>query len=103
MIGNAAEQITDTAPTTQEASIDELRQEIDQIDTDILVAVTRRTQLSREIGKRRIAEGGMRVVMSRENAIYEHYRDVLGVHGTRIASILLDLGRGKLGHELDEE
>ncbi len=97
------EQITDQYQNSPEPSVDEMRDEIDRIDTEILMAVARRTQLSREIGKRRMAEGGMRVVMSRENMIHEHYRDVLGAHGTRIASILLDLGRGKLGHELDKE
>ena len=39
-----------------------LRQEIDQLDADILAAVQRRTEVSRLIGKARMASGGTRLV-----------------------------------------
>jgi chorismate mutase len=52
--------------------IDDLRQEIDRLDAAILEAVKRRTEVSKLIGKARMASGGTRLV--------------------------LRLGRGRLGH-----
>ena len=80
----------------QEPTIEELREEIDQADVDIIAAIHRRTELSRKIGQQRIAEGGTRLVISRENEIYERYQS-LGKYGVTLATILLELGRGRLG------
>ena len=44
-----------TIETEQVHDIDDLRQEIDQLDADILAAVQRRTEVSRLIGKARMA------------------------------------------------
>ncbi|MBV9351624.1 MAG: chorismate mutase [Mycobacterium sp.] len=87
----------ETANTEQLGDIDELRHEIDRLDAEILAAVKRRTQVSREIGKARMASGGTRLVHSREMKVIERYSE-LGPDGKDLAILLLRLGRGRLGH-----
>jgi chorismate mutase len=87
-----AEQVPDSP-----ADIDDLRQEIDRLDTEILEAVKRRTEVSKLIGKARMASGGTRLVHSREMKVIERYGD-LGPDGKALAMLLLRLGRGRLGH-----
>jgi chorismate mutase len=77
--------------------IDDLRHEIDELDTAILEAVKRRTEVSRLIGKARMASGGTRLVHSREMRVIERYSE-LGPDGKDLAIVLLRLGRGHLGH-----
>jgi chorismate mutase len=77
--------------------IDDLRQEIDQLDAAILEAVKRRTEVSRLIGKARMASGGTRLVHSREMKVIERYSE-LGPDGKDLAMLLLRMGRGRLGH-----
>lgn len=60
--------------------IDELRKEIDRLDAEILAAIKRRTEVSREIGKARMASGGPRLVHSREMKVLERYSE-LGQEG----------------------
>ena len=81
----------------QTAEIDELRQEIDRLDAEILAAVQRRTEVSKLIGKARMASGGTRLVHSREMKVIERYSE-LGPEGKDLAMLLLRLGRGRLGH-----
>lgn len=78
-------------------SIDELRLEIDELDATILAAVARRTEVSKIIGKARMASGGTRLVHSREMKVIERY-SALGPEGKDLAMLLLRLGRGRLGH-----
>ncbi|MFD6197269.1 chorismate mutase [Mycobacteriaceae bacterium NPDC060252] len=87
-IDNAAEPASD---------IDELRKEIDRLDAEILAAIKRRTEVSREIGKARMASGGPRLVHSREMKVLERFSE-LGQEGHTLAMLLLRLGRGRLGH-----
>ena len=77
--------------------IDDLRHEIDRLDAEILAAVKRRSEVSREIGKARMASGGTRLVHSREMKVIERYSE-LGPEGKDLAMLLLRLGRGRLGH-----
>ncbi|WP_286085433.1 chorismate mutase [Mycolicibacterium porcinum] len=77
--------------------IDDLRREIDELDATILAAVQRRTEVSKEIGKARMASGGTRLVHNREMKVIERY-SVLGPEGKDLAILLLQLGRGRLGH-----
>jgi chorismate mutase len=86
-----------TAQSQQLPDIDELRQEIDRLDAEILAAVKRRTEVSQEIGKARMASGGTRLVHSREMKVLERYSE-LGQDGKDLAMLLLRLGRGRLGH-----
>ena len=84
----------DAEPTPD---IDDLRQEIDRLDAEILTAVARRAEVSKIIGKARMASGATRLVHSREMQVIERY-SVLGPEGKDLAMLLLRLGRGRLGH-----
>jgi chorismate mutase len=86
-----------TIETEPVAEIDELRREIDQLDAAILEAVKRRTEVSKLIGKARMASGGTRLVHSREMKVIERYSE-LGPEGKDLAMLLLRMGRGRLGH-----
>ena len=86
-----------TIETEPVADIDDLRREIDQLDATILEAVKRRTEMSKLIGKARMASGGTRLVHSREMKVIERYSE-LGPDGKDLAMLLLRLGRGRLGH-----
>jgi chorismate mutase len=86
-----------TIETEPVPDIDDLRQEIDKLDAEILEAVKRRTEVSKLIGKARMASGGTRLVHSREMKVIERYSQ-LGPEGKDLAMLLLRLGRGRLGH-----
>ena len=88
---------TETLEAGQTVDIEELRQEIDRLDTEILAAVKRRAEVSQAIGKVRMASGGTRLVHSREMKVIERYSE-LGPDGKDLAMLLLRLGRGRLGH-----
>ncbi len=79
------------------AGIEELRKEIDRLDAEILAAVKRRAEVSQQIGRTRMAEGGTRLVHRREMAVIDRYSE-LGQEGHTLAMLLLRLGRGRLGH-----
>lgn len=76
--------------------INELREEIDQLDTEILRLVKRRVEVSRTVGRIRMASGGPRILVNREMDILNRYRE-LGPEGRQLAMALLNLGRGRLG------
>lgn len=76
--------------------IQALRVEIDQLDAEILRLVKRRTEVSRRVGRARMARGGPRIVYSREMAVLARFRD-LGPEGRELGMLLLRLGRGRLG------
>ncbi|WP_327142246.1 chorismate mutase [Nocardia sp. NBC_01327] len=80
-----------------EAEIDKLRKEIDKLDAEILAAIKRRTEVSRIIGRTRMANGGTKLVHSREMKVLERFSE-LGQEGHTLAMLLLRLGRGRLGH-----
>lgn len=77
--------------------IDDLRLEIDRLDSEILAAIKRRRDVSQEIGQIRMASGGTRLVHSREMKVIERYSE-LGPDGKDLAMLLLRMGRGRLGH-----
>ncbi|MGV0852076.1 chorismate mutase [Mycolicibacterium phlei] len=94
---NESEKNAMTTETETLPDIDELRQEIDRLDAEILAAVKRRTEVAKLIGKARMASGGTRLVHSREMKVIERYSE-LGPEGKDLAMLLLQLGRGRLGH-----
>jgi chorismate mutase len=94
---DAASRIGSVPVPADEAGIDSYRQEIDQIDADLVDLVRRRTDLSRAIGIGRRGQGGPRVVYSRELAVLRKFR-ALGPRGAELGLLLLELGRGSLGH-----
>lgn len=85
-----------TPADTTAADIDALRVEIDHLDAEILRLVKRRTEVSKTIGKARMAAGGPRIVYSREMAVLARFRE-LGSEGRDLGLLLLRLGRGRLG------
>jgi chorismate mutase len=76
--------------------ISALREEIDSLDGQILELIKRRSEVSQRIGAIRRAEGGPRIVLSREQAVLARFRD-LGPEGRELGMLLLRLGRGRLG------
>ena len=94
--GDASVDPAGTDDPLSEAEIQELRQEIDSLDAQILASVKRRAEVSRLIGKTRMASGGTRLVHTRELKVYERFSE-LGEEGRMLASLLLRLGRGRLG------
>jgi chorismate mutase len=93
---NPEKTIEITPTSTGDDDIDALRVEIDQLDAEILRLVKRRTEVSKRIGKARMAAGGPRIVYSREMAVLARFRE-LGSEGRDLALLLLRLGRGRLG------
>lgn len=80
-----------------DAEIQAYREEINRLDGIILDAVKRRAQVSQAVGRTRMGSGGTRLVHTREVAIINRFRDEIGEEGPALASILLRMGRGKLG------
>lgn len=97
MMANPTVTRTDeTVSNDDPVDLDALRGEIDRLDAEILALVKRRTEVSQQIGKARMAAGGPRVVHGREMAVIGRYGD-LGAEGRELAMLLLRLGRGRLG------
>jgi len=94
--GESAMTIEKMIETKPALDVDDLRREIDRLDAEILAAVKRRTEVSQEIGRARMASGGTRLVHSREMKVIERYSE-LGPDGKDLAMLLLRLGRGRLG------
>lgn len=90
---------TPAAPAVTEQAdpdIASLRKEIDALDDQILCLIKRRTKVSQRIGEIRRAEGGPRLVLSREHAVLARFRE-LGPEGRELGMLLLRLGRGRPG------
>jgi chorismate mutase len=79
-----------------EHTIAEMRTEIDAIDAELVRLIQRRSEISHAIGAARTAEGGTRIVYSREMKVLDRFA-VLGPAGTELGMLLLSLGRGQLG------
>lgn len=93
---NEAEVEQPAARPANPPEIGQLRQEIDELDAEILRLVKRRTEVSRMIGATRMASGGTRIVVNREMDVLARYRE-LGPEGRQLAMVLLNLGRGRMG------
>lgn len=87
-----------TGARTDEAAtvIDGARERIDALDDRIIGLVQERMAVSAVIQDARIASGGRRVNLSRENEILGRFRDALGTPGTTLAMTLLELSRGRI-------
>jgi len=87
------------SPVTQaeaEAAIGDLRVQIDELDAALVALVARRTQISQQVGRLRMAAGGTRLALSREQAVVARFSAELGETGTSLAMLLLRAGRGRL-------
>lgn len=91
-----APEATSAPDPASPADISALREEIDSLDGQILELIKRRSEVSQRIGAIRRAEGGPRIVLSREQAVLARFRD-LGPEGRELGMLLLRLGRGRLG------
>ncbi|GAA2526421.1 chorismate mutase [Pilimelia columellifera] len=80
----------------QPQDIDELRGRIDRIDRTLLDLWHERSGLSRKIGEARVASGGTRLVLSREQQVLARFKSSLGDDGVALALLLLRAGRGPL-------
>ena len=78
------------------ATVADGRARIDEIDAALIGLIRERIAVSRGIQGARIAEGGPRVVSSREQAVVQKWHRALGESGAVIALRLLDLSRGHL-------
>lgn len=85
---------TDSADAARH--IQGLRARIDEIDRTLISLWQERAALSRQVGATRMAAGGTRLVLSREQEILERFRSALGKDGTQVALLLLRAGRGPL-------
>ena len=87
----AAEQRTSAA-----AQISGLRERLDEIDARMIELWQERAAISQEVGRTRVASGGTRLVLNRENEILDRYRTALGADGIQLALLILRAGRGPL-------
>lgn len=88
-------------PTTAEnTGADEhiagLRRRLDEIDQKLIDLWRERAAISHEVGQTRVAAGGTRLVLAREQEILNRFREALGADGTQLALLILRAGRGKL-------
>ncbi|HEY9473688.1 MAG TPA: chorismate mutase [Mycobacteriales bacterium] len=73
-----------------------LRSQIDALDSAIVRLIAERARLSRRVQAARIAAGGVRIELGREQAVLEGYREVLGENGAGLADAVLRACRGPL-------
>jgi len=81
---SAAEQISD------------LRNRIDEIDSQLIELWRERAAISGEVGRVRIASGGTRLVLERERQIVDRFREALGADGVQLTLLILRTNRGPL-------
>jgi chorismate mutase len=76
--------------------ISALRERLDEIDAKMIELWQERARISQEVGRTRVASGGTRLVLNRENEILDRYRTALGADGVQLALLILRAGRGPL-------
>jgi chorismate mutase len=77
------------------AMVAKLREEIDEIDAELISIVQRRVAVSKQIQAVRMSHGGPRRQHSRELKIVNAYVDGLGRGGSQLALTVLELSRGR--------
>lgn len=78
------------------AELGSLRDRINDIDEQLISLWQERSQVSKEVGKLRMAAGGTRLALARERQICERFAAALGEDGTQLALLILRAGRGPL-------
>ncbi len=79
-----------------DSRIADLRTRIDEIDETLINLWRERAAISHEVGATRVAAGGTRLVLAREQEILARFREALGADGTQLAMLILRAGRGPL-------
>ncbi len=77
------------------AAVTRLREEIDEIDAELISIVQRRVAVSKQIQAVRMSRGGPRRQHSRELKIVNAYVEGLGRGGSQLALTVLELSRGR--------
>lgn len=77
------------------AAVTKLREEIDEIDAELISIVQRRIAVSKQIQAVRMSHGGPRRQHSRELKIVNAYVEGLGRGGSQLALTVLELSRGR--------
>jgi len=77
------------------AAVARLREEIDEIDAELIGIVQRRVAVSKQIQAVRMSHGGPRRQHSRELKIVNTYVEGLGRGGSQLALTVLELCRGR--------
>jgi chorismate mutase len=94
VVANTENTGTGEVPAAHE--IKAMRERIDEIDQAIIDLWLERARLSQQVGRTRMASGGTRLVLSREQEIFERFRSALGADGIQVAQMILRAGRGPL-------
>ncbi len=85
----------DVATDDVTAAVTKLREEIDEIDAELISIVQRRIAVSKQIQAVRMSHGGPRRQHSRELKIVNAYVEGLGRGGSQLALTVLELSRGR--------
>ena len=96
MTAEVLDQSTGAGETLAADEIRAMRERIDEIDQTIIDLWRERAAISQEVGATRVAAGGTRLVLSREQEILNRYREAIGADGTQLAMLVLRAGRGRL-------
>jgi chorismate mutase len=83
-------------PPAEESPVSSMRLRIDEIDAALIRLWQERAELSQQIGAVRIAAGGTRLVLSREQEILKRFQEAIGYDGTQLGLLVLRAGRGPL-------
>ncbi len=98
--GSTGTATTGVPSSAENAGADEqiaaLRRRLDEIDQKLIELWQERAAISHEVGVTRVAAGGTRLVLAREQEILNRFRNALGADGTQLALLILRAGRGKL-------
>jgi chorismate mutase len=92
----AAQAAKAEAQRAADGHISQLRSRIDEIDATLIKLWLERAAISHEVGVTRVANGGTRLVLAREQEILNRFREALGADGTQLAMLILRAGRGPL-------
>lgn len=88
--------VSDTPPQPDAVEIAELRKRIDTLDSQLVALWQERAAVSSKIGQARVASGGTRLSLAREQQVIARFQTTLGPIGARLALLILEAGRGSL-------
>jgi chorismate mutase len=81
-------------PSDVDVAVAQRRSRIDEIDAELIRLWQARQAVATEVVELRLASGGTRVALAREQEILNKYRKALGPLGTEFANLLLRVSRG---------
>jgi chorismate mutase len=73
-------------------TINGIRSRIDAIDAQVIRLLKERAAATHQEGSVRVASGGTRLVLARDNEILRRYRRALGPDGARLGLVLIRAG-----------